>query len=310
MNMLRLWVEGVFGEMGSAVRASKFHICLGIATALAVGPLPNISAQVRNSDSQANSQTVDALVRGVVYNEIEAQLRDDSLWCYREQQQEDSKPDKTLEACQTKDGDLERLLAVNGRELDSAQRQAEDERIQKLISHPEQLKAKQRKEREDGEQARSLLRIFPEAFSFQCERESGSLVTLRFRPNPGFRPTTRASLVFHHMEGTLVLDARLKRLVEVDGRLTSEVRFLGGLLGHLDKDGTFLVKQQEVGDGHWDLVFMSVHMSGRALLFKTFAISQKQTLFDYRPLPRDATLQQAADFLIRDLDVHTASTER
>jgi hypothetical protein len=310
MNMLRMWVEGVFGEMGSAVRARKFHICLGIATALAVGPLPNISAQVRNSDSQANSQTVDALVRGVVYNEIEAQLRDDSLWCYREQQQEDSKPDKTLEACQTKDGDLERLLAVNGRELDSAQRQAEDKRIQKLISHPEQLKAKQRKEREDGEQARSLLRIFPEAFSFQCERESGSLVTLRFRPNPGFRPTTRASLVFHHMEGTLVLDARLKRLVEVDGRLTSEVRFLGGLLGHLDKDGTFLVKQQEVGDGHWDLVFMSVHMSGRALLFKTIAISQKQTLFDYRPLPRDATLQQAADFLIRDLDVHTASTER
>lgn len=296
--------------MGSAVRASKLCICLGIATALTVSPPPNISPQVHNSDSQANNQTVDALVRGVVYNEIEAQLRDDSLWCYREQQQEDDKPYKTLEACQTKDGDLERLLAVNGRELDSAQRQAEGERIQKLISHPEQLRAKQRKEREDGEQARSLLRIFPEAFYFQYERESGDLITLRFRPNPAFRPSTRASLVFHHMEGTLVLDTRQKRLVEVDGRLTSEVRFLGGLLGHLDKDGTFSVKQQEVGDGHWDLVFMSVHMSGRALLFKTIAISQKQTLFDYRPLPRGATLQQAADFLIRDLDVHTASTER
>jgi len=34
-------------------------------------------------------------------------------------------------------------------------------------------------------------------------------------------------------------------------------------------------------------------------------------LFDYRPLPHDTTLQQAADFLIRDLDVHTAaSTEK
>jgi hypothetical protein len=309
--MLRLRLEGVFGKMGSAVRASKLCICLGIATALTVSPLPNISAQVHNSDSQANNQTVDALVRGVVYNEIEAQLRDDSLWCYREQQQEDGKPDKTLEACQTKEGDLERLLAVNGKELDSAQRQAEDERIQKLISHPEQLRAKQRKEREDGEQARSLLRIFPEAFYFQSEGESGDLITLRFRPNPGFRPTTRASLVFHHMEGTLVLDTRQKRLVEVDGRLTSEVRFLGGLLGHLDKDGTFSVKQQEVGGGHWDLVFMSVRMSGRALLFKTIAVSQKQTLFNYKPLPRDATLQQTADFLIRDLDVHTAaSTEK
>jgi hypothetical protein len=311
MNMVRLRLEGVLGEVGPVVRASGFYICLGVATALTVGPLPNVAAQVRSSDSQANNQTVDALVRDVVSNEIEAQLRDDSQWCYREQRQEEGKPDKTLEACQTKEGDLERLLAVNGRELDSAQRQAEDERIQKLISHPEQLRAKQRKEREDGEQARSLLRIFPEAFYFQCERESGSLVTLRFRPNPAFRPSTRASLVFHHMEGTLTVDAQQKRLVEVNGRLTSEVRFLGGLLGHLDKDGTFLVKQQEVGDGHWDLVLMSVHMSGRALLFKTIAVSQKQTLSDYRPLPRDATLQQAADFLIRDFDVHTAaSTEK
>jgi hypothetical protein len=177
-----------------------------------------------------------------------------------------------------------------------------------LTSHPEQLRAKQKKEREDGEQARSLFRSFPEAFRFQCENESENLITLRFRPNPGFRPTTRAAQVFHHMEGTLVLDTRQKRLVEVNGRLTSEVRFAGGLLGHLDKNGTFVVKQREVADGHWDLVFMSVHMSGRALLFKTIAVSQEQTLFDYKPLPRGATLQQAADFLLKDGDIQSTSS--
>jgi hypothetical protein len=251
---------------------------------------------------------VEALVRDVVYNEIEAQLHDDSLWCYREQRQEDGKPNKTVEACQTKDGELERLLAVDGRALDSPQRQAEDEHIQKLTSHPEQLRAKQKKEREDGEQARNLLRVLPEAFLFQCETEAGNLITLQFRPNPGFRPTTRASLVFHHIEGRLVLDTRQKRLVEINGRLTSEVRFGGGLLGRLDKNGTFTVKQSEVADGHWDLVFMSVHMTGRALFFKTIAVSQKQTLLDYRPLPRGATLQQAADFLMKDFDLHTAAS--
>ena len=304
-------LEGVFGEMGPVVHLSRFCIRLGIATALTVCSPLNISAQDANSGSQANNQSEDALVRDVVNNEIEAQLRDDSQWCYREQHEEDGKPSKTLQVCQTKEGELERLLAVDGRELDSAQRQAEDEHIRKLTSHPEQLRARQKKEREDGEQARNLLRIFPEAFRFQCENESGNLITLRFWPSPGFRPNTRASQVFHHMEGTLVLDTRQKRLVEVNGRLTSEVRFLGGLLGHLDKDGTFLVKEKEVGDGHWDLVFMRVHMSGRALLFKTIAVSQRQTLFDYRPLPRNATLQQAADFLMRDLDVHTAaSTEK
>ncbi|MCU1243610.1 MAG: hypothetical protein JWO71_4336 [Candidatus Acidoferrum typicum] len=291
--------------MWCVVQNSRFYFGIAI---VAVCLSPNLFAQTLRSDPQASTKNADALVREVIHNEIEAQLHDTSLWCYREHNQEDGKPSKTLEVCQTKDGELERLMAQNGRELDRAQRQADDERLQKLISHPEQLRAKQKKEREDGEQERSMLKLFPEAFHFQCESESEGRVTVRFRPNPAFRPNTRAALVFHHMEGTLVLDTKDKRLVEIDGRLTSEVRFLGGLLGHLDKDGTFLVKQQEVGGGHWDLSHMSVHMDGKALFFKTITVVEKKTLVDYKPLPRGATLQQAADFLMRDFDIHTASS--
>jgi hypothetical protein len=158
-------------------------LCVGIITTTAVCLLPSVFAQGPVSDSKANNQNANALVREVIHNEIESQLRDNSLWCYREQRQEDGKADKIFQVCQTKDGDLERLLAVNGRELNPAEREAEDERIQKSISHPEQLRAKQKKEREDGEQERNLLKFFPEAFHFQSEREAGNLVTLRFRPN-------------------------------------------------------------------------------------------------------------------------------
>lgn len=299
--------------MSLAVQTIRFCACFGAAIVLIIPPLAKVSAQGRDSasqasGSQANDQPLTALVREVIYNEIEAELHDESLWCNRKQQQEDGKPEKTVEACQTKDGELERLLAVDGRALDSAQRQEEDEHIQTLTSHPEQLRAKQKKQREDGDQARKLFRLFPEAFLFQCENESGNRITLRFRPNPAFRPTTRASQVFHHMEGTLVLDTRQKRLVEINGRLTSEVRFGGGLLGHLDKNGTFVVKQSEIADGHWDLVSMSLHISGRVLFLKAINVSQTQTLFDYRPLPRGATLQQAAEFLMRDFDLHAASS--
>jgi hypothetical protein len=291
--------------MWCVVQNSRFY--LGIA-ALLWSLSPSLFEQTLRSDSQESAKNADALVREVTHNEIEAQLHDTSLWCYREHDEEDGKLSKTLEVCQTKDGALERLMAQNGTGLNGAQRQADDERLQKLISHPEQLRAKQRKEREDSEQERSMLKIFPEAFHFQRESESGGLVTVRFRPNPAFRPNTRAALVFHHMEGTLVLDTKDKRLVEINGRLTSEVRFLGGLLGHLDKDGTFVVKQQEVSDGHWDLSYMNVQMDGKALLFKTISVLERKTLVDYQPLPRGATLQQAADFLMRDFDMHTAST--
>jgi hypothetical protein len=310
MNMFRLRQVGTLHRMRCEVHNFRSSFYLAIASVVVLWLLPAAFAQTRASDSNTESPNEDALVRDVIHNEIESQWRDSSLWCYREQQQEDSKPNQTLEVCQTKDGDLERLVAVNGRELDSAERRGEDERIQYLISHPEQLRAKQKKEREDGEQERNLLKFFPEAFHFQCQSESGNLVTLQFRPNPYFRPSTRASQVFHHMEGTLVVDAQQKRLVEINGHLTSEVKFLGGLLGHLDKNGTFQVRQQEVGEGHWDLTFLSVHMNGKALFFKTITVLEKKTLFDYRPVPRGETLQQAADFLRRDSDVHTASSLR
>lgn len=279
-------------------------LCIPILTALIVCFRPDISAQVLAS--APTIQDPDALVREVIHNEVDAQLHDQSLWCYRQQQQEDGKPVRTSQICQTKDGELERLVALDGRELTSSQVQAEDERIQKLVSHPEQLRAKQKKEREDGEQARNLLASLPDAFLFQYDHKSGILVTLRFRPNPAFRPSTRSAQVFHHMEGTLVVDADRKRLVEIDARLTSEVKFLGGLLGHLDKDGTFCVKQQHVGEGHWDLRFMSVQMAGKALFFKTITVLETKSQLDYQPLPRGANLQQAADFLRRDFDVHTA----
>ena len=294
--------------MRCEIQNFRFVLFTTILTIVSVCLPLGVSAQVPPSISSLSIENPDALVREVIHNEVEAQSRDQSLWCYREQQQEDAKPAKTLQVCQTKDGELERLVALDGRELTSLQAQAEDERIQRAVSHPEQLRAKQKKEREDGEQARNLLATLPDAFLFQCDHKSGNLVTLRFRPNPTFRPSTRSAQVFHHMEGTLVVDAEQKRLVEINGRLTSEVKFLGGLLGHLDKDGTFCVKQQHVGEGHWDLRSMSVQMNGKALFFKTIAVLETKSVLDYQPLPRGATLQQAADFLRRDFEVHTASS--
>ena len=291
-------VGGTFHRMryGFYSRKSCLLFTLIIGLCAACGARADDSA----SNLAITPQGADVLVHEVVYNEIDAQVHDRSLWCHREQTQEDGKPSKTAEICETRDGDLERVVALDGKELSLAQSEAEDRRIQEIIDHPEQLKSKQKKQHEDGEQERNMFKMFADAFRFQVERQSGELVTLRFRPNPGFRPTTRASQVFHHMEGTLVVNTERKRLVEVDGRITSEVKFLGGILGHLDKDGTFTVRQEEVGSGHWDLTYLNVHMNGKVLCFKSITVLQKKTLSDYRLLPGGVTLQQTADLLRRD----------
>jgi hypothetical protein len=272
--------------------------------------LPGISASGSDSGSSDNAiaqQNLKQLVSAVTRNEIEMQLTDTSLWCFREQKEEDGKPNKTMEVCQTKDGDVEHLIAVDGHELNSDEFRAEDQRVQKLISHPEQLRAKQKKQREDAEQVRTMLKIFPDAFRFQRGSGDGHLVKVIFRPNPAFHAPSRAGMVFHHMQGVAVIDPQRKRFTEIQGVLTSEVKFAGGFLGHLDRGGTFMVTSGEVAPNHWDTTRMDVQMSGKVLLFKTIAVHDRETYTDYTPVPSNATLQEVADLLKRECNAHTAS---
>jgi len=237
-----------------------------------------------------------AFVRDVLHNELEAELHDQSLWTYRLRKMEDGQ-EKLFVVCQTKDGEIERLFALNGQPLSWEASQAEDRRIERLIAHPDQLRQRQKKQREDAEQARNLLKAFLDAFRFQYDGMQGNLVKLKFTPNPEFRPSGRAEQVFHHMEGTLLLDSELNRLAAVDGRLTSEVKFAGRLLGHLDKGSTFSVRLREVAAGHWEITSMRVQMSGKVVFFKTLNVQKDETYSDFRLVPENTSLQRATELL-------------
>jgi hypothetical protein len=254
------------------------------------------NVELRAGDDLSDHQVRDvtALVRQAIQNEIDAQLYDNSLWCFREHKQEDGKPAKIVQVCGSPAGDLERVVAINGRELSAAELRAEDDSINKLLSNPAQLRAKQKKQKEDAEQIRKLLRDVPEAFQFEDQRTDGNLILVHFRPNPAFRPSSRAETVFRHLEGTLAIDRRQVRMAEMDGRITSDVRFLGGLLGHLDKGGTFHVKAGEVAPGHWDTILLNIQLSGKAFFFKTISVHQKEEYSNYTRVPDGATLEQVA----------------
>jgi hypothetical protein len=88
-----------------------------------------------------------------------------------------------------------------------------------------------------------------------------------------------------------------KRLLEISGHLTRPVKFLGGLLGHLDAGGQFYVKQEEVEPGYGELTIMNVDMKGRALFFKTIAVQQKVQRSTFRRVHDDLTPAQGADLL-------------
>lgn len=267
----------------------------------------SFSLFAQNPISSSNPQLdANRFAQDVFRNEIDAQIHDHSLWSYLELKEEHGK--KMLYAvCQTKDGEIDRLLAVNGQELNPKERKAEDRRIQKMLNHPDQMRQKQKNQHEDAIQTQKLMKMFPDAFRFQYDGTQGNLIKLKFTPNLNFHPSGHPAQVFHHMEGSLLVDDQQKRLAEINGQLTSKVKFLGGLLGHLNKGGTFLVKQQNMGSGHWELTTMDVQMNGKALFFKTIAVREKETDTNFHQVPDDMTLQQAFELLQKDASVHEMS---
>ncbi len=273
----------------------KARHCSGAYT-LAVVVFLFISAFALNSKAQADP---DQLVREVVANELKAQEEDQTHWRYLSLKEEGGKKE-LRDAIQAKDATIERLLAVNGHALTPEQRRKEDARIQRLINSPAELRKKQKERHEDGEQERRMLRMLPEAFLYQYDGTEGSLIRLKFRPKPNFHPSSREAQVFHSMEGTMWIEGQQKRLARMDGRLTKEVKFGGGILGHLDPGGTFFVEQADVGSGHWDLIVLDVRMKGKALFFKTINVQQREYLSRFQRVPDDLTLQQAADILKKD----------
>jgi len=241
----------------------------------------------------------DQFARDILRQEVEAQSLDNVLWTFREEKQDDGKR-KLLHVYQTKQGQIDRLVELDGHPLTSEQVRAEDRRIQKLISHPGELRQHQKKQREDGEQARKLLRMFPDAFRFEYDGQQGPLIRLKFAPNLKFHPPDHAAQVFHHMNGTMLIDAQQQRLAAIDGVLTSEVKFFGGVFGHLDEGGTFSVRQQEISPRVWEVTAMHVHMKGKALLFKTIAVQEDEIYSDFHTVPVNITPAQAAELLKQD----------
>jgi len=167
------------------------------------------------------------------------------------------------------------------------------------VSHPEEQRKLQQASNKKAEQGGRLFKILPDVFVFGYAGRQGDLVTLTFRPNPDFQPTSLEARVFHGMEGEMTVDTKQERLAALNGHLMEDVKFGGGLLGHLDKGGKFEVRQAEVAPGHWEMTVLGVDMKGKALLFKTVGVHETENHSEFHRVSDDLTLAEAAGTLNR-----------
>ncbi len=151
------------------------------------------------------------LARNVVTNELKVQDEEHRHWMYRLDKEEYGRK-QTLEILETNNGSLSRLLSINGRPLDSKQERKENQRMQRLVSHPDEQRKLQQASNKKAEQGARLFRILPDVFVFSYAGRQGDLITLAFRPNPNFQPPSLEARVFHSMEGEMTVDTKQQRL--------------------------------------------------------------------------------------------------
>ena len=237
-----------------------------------------------------------ALVSQVVNNELQAQQNDNTYWMYVSEVQEPENT-RTQYVIETREGALTLLAAENGHALTPQQQQQEDERINSLIHNRSELRKRKQEHERDAQKEQQLLKMLPDGFLYHYEAEEGWNIRLSFRSNPKFRPPTREAKVFHAMQGTMLVDAREKRLVELRGELMRDVVFGWGIFGRLFAGGTFNVQQREIVPGHWEATLIDVHIRGKALFFKTISEQQHEARSDFRQVPGTITPEQAAAML-------------
>ena len=251
------------------------------------------TAQSQTDVQLSPTDLVEAVIRGELNPSDATEVR----WKYLLVKEVDGKQE-TREVVETKLGSLERLIAIAGRPLTPSQQRDESERILRLSHNAEEQLKLEQIHKKGAEQCDAFLKMVPEAFHFEYAGESGSLTKIVFRPNPAFRPSSREGRVLHEMAGEMWVDAKQQRLVNISGQLMNEVKFAGGLLGHLEKGGQFVVKRTEVAPAHWEVTEMAVDMRGKALLFKTISVQQKELHRNFEPVADDLTISDAAALLL------------
>ncbi len=239
-------------------------------------------------------------MREVIQNELGGGNGPATYWRYREIDKSKG-TQKLFEVCETKGGTVRELVEINGKPLSPAQQVQQQARLDAILQNPSLVRKKAKARSHDTGKEERLFAMLPKAFFFQYDGTEGNLVRLKFRPDPAFAPPTREAQVFHHMAGEVLIDPRSKRLAEIDGRLITKVKFFWGLLGYLNKGGTFSVRRADVGGGNWKLMRLKVNMNGVALFFKTIGVQENQRYEDYRQNPAGMTLQQAIAQLKQDL---------
>lgn len=240
--------------------------------------------------SVVRAQSPQTLIQEVVDAERTANDSDHSNWMYLEDLRK-PKEHVLQWVSTTQYGDMRRVLRRDERTVDLLQQR---ERVTALLNDKKAQEKQIAEKAHDDRQIDDFLKLLPTAFHWTETVSNPTSTTLRFEPNPDFRPPTREARVFAGMSGNLVVDNQQHRIRSLTGRLIHDVTFGGGLLGRLRVGSSFSLEQERVGESLWQLTAIHVQLQGNALLFKSVSLEQDEERSRFELQTPTLTREEAA----------------
>lgn len=218
----------------------------------------------------------------------------------------DDRRDTTKQIIETKDGDVARLIAVEGKPLSPEANKAELARLDNLAEHPELQEKRRKEEDEDNKRVSDLMKLLPDAMLYKIEATepctTGECYRMSFTPKPDWHGPALESDLLRGVAGEVWVDTKQERLVRLDANFISDVNFGMGILARLYKGSTARLEQTDVGpelgSGHdWELTGLTLHISGKALLFKAIDVQTKEETSHFAQVPQGMTYRDAIKML-------------
>jgi hypothetical protein len=284
------------------------HVRFGLSACLL---LSSFGAFAASQPAASVSQFKDPiqLVRRAVQNEIKANHDAATHFMFRGIKTT-AKGSTTKIYVETNEVTAGLVVAYDGKPLTTEQRRSEQERLERMVHSPEELRKKRAQEHEDAERSIRIMRALPEAFLFEyAGEENGSdgigrtgdpLVNLKFHPNPAYKPPSHVEEVLVGMQGHILVDPQRARIASIDGTLFRQVGFGWGILGRLNQGGHFVVHQQEVGDDTWEVSSMTVNFTGKIMMVKNLTIQSTEVYSGFKKVPTELTFAQALELLKKE----------
>jgi hypothetical protein len=214
----------------------------------------------------------------------------------------DGNHETTKEIIETKDGDVARLIEINGQPLTAEQEQVEMNRLNTLLAHPELQERRHRSEQKDAARIDQLVGMLPDSEVYKLEGMvscgARQCYRLSFAPKPDFAPPGIEADVLRGFAGEVWIEETQQRLVRLDAALVKEVTVGFGILGRLDEGGTMELQQEfEANAQEWQPTVLKMNLSGKALMVKTVNIRINEVASDFGPVPADMGYRDAIAML-------------